>query len=438
MHASPAPITLAAYGAVAFPLAAGFIALQVIIPAFYASYLGLSLSAVGAILLSARLWDMITDPLVGYLSDHTPWGLGRRKTWVVVGSLPLAVALWFLFNPPQTVDNFYLLVGAFAIYAAGTLCIVPLTAWGAELSRDYHQRSRIAGSRVTFGLFGTLTALLLIDNSTQSHIADSLYRISLLVIVSLLVVVPLAACLVPDKSQQPIAGNNLKGAWSLLVKPSPFRRLLAAFLFNGFANAIPAGLFLFYVSHVLQRADLAGTFLFLYFLCSAAAIPFWVALSRRLNKHRSWCLAVLGSCVFFAAAPFLGAGDTVAYAIIVVGTGLMIGADLCLPSAINSDLIEWDAKDNNAHRPGLFFALWGTTSKLGFALAVGFSFPLLEWMNFDATAENSPGAITALALLYGVPSIVLKLSAVAMMYRFPIDATEHRRILQQLQLEETA
>ena len=120
-HSDDRPIplgTLAAYGSLALPLAAGFIALQVIVPTFYAQVLGLSLSAVGGILLVARLWDMVTDPVVGYLSDHTPAHWGRRKLWVV-GSAPLvALSVWLLFNPGESVGNSYLLLGAMAIYIA--------------------------------------------------------------------------------------------------------------------------------------------------------------------------------------------------------------------------------------------------------------------------------------------------------------------------------
>ena len=120
----PIPLgLLAAYGSLAFPLAAGFIALQVIIPTFYAQALGLSLTAVGGILLVARLWDMVTDPLVGYLSDHTPGRWRRRKIWVI-GSAPLiAVSVWLLFNPPAEVSNTYLLLGAMGIYIAGTMAM---------------------------------------------------------------------------------------------------------------------------------------------------------------------------------------------------------------------------------------------------------------------------------------------------------------------------
>ena len=124
--------TLAAYGSLAFPMAAGFIALQVIIPTFYAQVLGLSLGAVGGILLVARLWDMVTDPLVGYLSDRTPARWGRRKVWVVASAPLIAGSVWMLFNPGQGVSNSYLLLGAMAIYIAGTMALVPIQCLGSR------------------------------------------------------------------------------------------------------------------------------------------------------------------------------------------------------------------------------------------------------------------------------------------------------------------
>jgi Na+/melibiose symporter-like transporter len=423
---------LAAYGSLAFPLAAGFIALQVIVPTFYAQALGLSLSAVGGILLVARLWDMFTDPVVGFLSDRTPERWGRRKLWVVASAPLVAASVWLLFNPPQGVSNTYLLLGAMAIYIAGTMALVPMNAWGAELSSNYHQRSRVAGSRVVFGLAGTMAALLLIDNSSNAALQSSLTAIAVLVLIGLAITVPVATRWVPDRSLTTPGGSDLRGAWRLLVTPSPFRRLLLAFLLNGVANAIPATLFLLFITHVLEEPGMAGPVLFLYFVCSAISVPVWVRVSARFGKHQTWCVAVLAACAFFTGAPFLEAGDMGWYLTIVVGTGLMIGADLALPSAINGDLIEWDAHENGQRRPGLFFALWGTASKLAFALAVGMIFPLLDLIGFDAQHTNTAEDIRTLALLYGGPSILFKLAAVILMRRFPIDEAEHRRIREAL------
>lgn len=426
--AAPSLSVLLAYGSLAFPLAGAFIALQVIVPTYYAQSLGLSLSAIGGILLAARLWDLFTDPVVGYLSDRTPAHWGRRKAWVA-GSAPLiAVTVWLLFNPPANAGNTFLLLGTLAIYIAGTMSIVPMNAWGAELSESYHQRSRISGVRVVFGLAGTLVALLLVDNSDSDSLSQSLYAITILTVAGLAISVPVSVALVPDIAKVHSQGSSLREALSLLRHPSPFRRLLLAFLLNGLGNAIPATLFLLYVTHVLEKPAVAGPMLFGYFVCSALSVPVWVALSRRWGKHRSWCIAVIGSCSCFCVAPFLGSGDVLLYGIVVMGTGLMIGADLALPSAINGDLIEWDALENNRRRPGLFFALWGTASKLAYALAVGLMFPALEFAGFDATVSNAADDVRLLAILYAAPSILFKGAAVAMMWRFPIDEVEHERI----------
>ncbi|MFK7830362.1 MAG: MFS transporter [Congregibacter sp.] len=424
---------LSAYGSLAFPLAGAFIALQVIVPTFYAQAMGLSLTSIGAILLAARLWDLFTDPIVGYLSDRTPARWGRRKLWVV-GSAPLiALSVWLLFNPPVDASNRFLLLCTLGIYIAGTMSIVPLNAWGAELSTSYYQRSRISGARVIFGLGGTLAALLLVDNSSNAALGQSLYAITLLTIVGLLVSVPIAALVVPDRGEVAHSENSLSSAIALVTRASPFRRLLLAFFLNGLGNAIPATLFLLYVTHVLKAPAIAGPMLFAYFVASAVSVPFWVKVSKRYSKHRTWCMAVAGSCLCFAFAPFLGVGDVALYAAIVVGTGLMIGADLALPSAINGDLIEWDALENQKRRPGLFFALWGTASKLAFALAIGLIFPALELAGFDATVDsNLPEDIRLLAILYAGPSLVCKILAIGLMWRFPIDEAEHQRIREEL------
>jgi Na+/melibiose symporter-like transporter len=424
--------TLAAYGSLAFPLAGAFIALQVIVPTFYAQALGLKLAAVGGILFVARLWDLFTDPLVGYLSDHTPPRFRRRKLWVITSAPLIAGSVALLFIPPDDVDNRFLLLATLAIYVAGTMNIVPMNAWGAELTDAYHQRSRISGARVVFGLMGTLAALLLVDNTNNETLADSLKAITVLTIAGLAVSVTAAGFLVPDAGRVTPGGNRPREALHLLLRPSPFRRLLLAFLLNGMGNAIPATLFLLFVTHVLEAPDIAGPMLFAYFLCSALSVPLWVAVSRRLGKHRTWGIAVIGSCAFFTIAPFLGAGDVFLYGVVVVGTGLMIGADLALPSAINGDLIEWDALHNGQRRPGLFFALWGTASKLAFALAVGLVFPALDMAGFDPTTSNDAADIRVLALLYAGPSIVFKLAAVALMWHFPIDEAEHGRIRREL------
>ncbi len=426
---------LAAYGSLAFPLAAAFIALQVIVPTYYAESTSLSLTTIGGLMLLARLCDTITDPLVGHWSDRSNSRFGRRKVFVVMSAPLIAVSVWYLFNPPVNAGGLYLVGWTVAIYIAGTLSIVPASAWAAELSDDYHQRSLVTGVRTAFGLAGTLTALIILamlSGSDTADLAATLSLITVLVLVTLMVSTLWVALRVPDTANTTLPTNSMAAAWALMKTANPFRQLLVSFLLNAVANAIPATLFLLFVTHVLDAADKAGVFLFLYFVCATASVPLWVALSRRYGKHVIWSVAMILACMFFVCTPFLNAESVLWFYVIVAATGFAAGADLALPSAINADVIEWDALESGYRRPGLFFALWGTASKLSYALAIGIAFPLLELAGFSATQANTQESLVWLAVLYGAPCIVFKLAAIWTLRGYPITESVHAGIREKL------
>ena len=434
---SLAPGLLAAYGSLAFPLAAAFIALQVIVPTYYAESTALSLSAIGGLLLLARLCDTVTDPIVGYWSDHSTNRFGRRKVFVVAASPFIALSVWFLFNPPDDAGGLYLLLWTVCIYIAGTLSIVPASAWAAELSEDYNQRSLVTGVRVAFGLAGTLCALIVpavFADDGSPNLGTTLFIITLLVLVTLVFSTVWAAWRVPDTARTTLPGNSIESALALMKTHNPFRQLLVSYLLNAVGNAIPATLFLLFVTHVLQVPEQAGVFLCLYFICAAAAVPVWVALSKRFGKHGTWSVAMVLACLFFLWTPFLDSTSVVWFYVIVAATGFATGADLALPSAINADVIEWDALETGYRRPGLFFALWGTASKLSYALAIGIAFPLLELAGFSATDANTERSLLWLAVLYGAPCILFKLAAIWTMRGYPITASVHAEIREKLAL----
>jgi len=434
ISASSAVLTrgvLFAYGSLGFPLAAAFIALQVIVPTFYAESTTLSLSVIGIILLIARLFDMVTDLIVGYWSDHSSFKFGRRKTFVIAAAFPIGVSIWALFNPPDDAGAAYLLLWTIAIYVAGTLSIVPLSAWGAELAPDYHQKARVTGVRVAFGLAGTLVALLVpvfVGTDTGQGYGETLRVIAWLALITLLISTLWAGIQVPDNSNTKLPQNTIKSIRELLITKNPFRQLLFSFLLNAVGNAIPATLFLLYVTHVLSSEAVVGQLLFLYFISATLSVPFWVWLSRRLGKHQTWSIAIVVACVFFVWTPWLSESTLWVYVIIIACTGFATGADLALPAAINGDIVEWDALKTGYKRPGLFFAMWGTATKLSYGLAIGLAFPLIDFFGFNAAGNNTASSITALAWIYGAPCLLFKISALWVMRDYPITESEHARI----------
>lgn len=414
---------LAAYAAPGLPLAALTLPLYVYLPAFYAEELGLGLAVTGSILLCARLADAAFDPLAGWLSDRVRSPFGRRRPLLLL-SAPLAlIAVHRLFIPDAGAGAGYLLGWSLALYFAYTLATLAYWAWGAELSADYHERSRIVGAREAAVVLGTVAAASL--PAAFPAKADGLAALAWFVVLLLPVALGLCLWRTPEPAIAPAPKLAWRRAARMIWRNGPFRRVLLAYLLNGVANGLTATLFLLFATHVLQAADRAGLLLLVYFLCGVASVPLWVRLSARLGKHRAWALGMALCAAAFLPVMLLGPGDVPLFLAVCVATGFCLGADLALPGSMQADVVDLDRARGGGERAGLFFALWTMATKLALALAVGLAFPLLEALGFDAASGRG---VWALAALYGLAPPLIKLAAIAPIVRFPIDAARQARL----------
>lgn len=414
---------LAAYAAPGLPLAALTLPLYVYLPAFYADELGLGLALTGSILLFARLADAAFDPFAGWLSDRARSPFGRRRPLLVLAAPLALLAMHRLFIPEPGAGAGYLLGWSILLYGAYTLATLAYWAWGAELSADYHERSRIVGAREAAVVLGTVIAASL--PAAFPTRADGLAALAWLVVFSL----PVALAVCVWRTPEPPAAPALRLAWRraarMVWRNGPFRRVLLAYLLNGTANGLTATLFLLFATHVLEAGDRAGLLLLVYFLCGVASVPLWVRLSARLGKHRSWALGMALCAAAFLVVPLLGAGDVLPFLAVCVATGLCLGADLALPGSMQADVVDLDRARGGGERAGLFFALWTMATKLALALAVGLAFPLLEAFGFDPATGRG---VWALSALYGLAPPLIKLAAILPIARFPLDAARQARL----------
>ncbi len=422
---------LVAYGLPALPLSMLTLPVYVYLPAFYAEDLGIGLAAVGVVLLASRLFDVVSDPLVGALSDRLGGRFGRRRPLVLLGAPVVMLGVYHLFMPAGQPDAAYLLMWTLVASLGWTLMTLPLYAWGAELSAHYHERTRIASVRQVFLVSGTLVAGGL---AALSMLGEGAARAEALALIgwTVMATLPLAAVLaflfVPD----PAVGRQPAPSWRrglrTLLDSRPLRRILAANLLNGAANALPATLFLPFVTRILEMPDAAGPLLFAYFGISVLAVPLWLKLSYKLGKHRTWTLALVVAALAFPALLLLGPGDVWGYLPIVLVTGFCVGADLSLPASMQADVVDADAVDGGRQRAGFLFALNGMTGKLALAVAVGVAFPVLELLGMREGEPLGTAAAVGLLTLYCIVPVVLKLAAAALVWRFPIDEAHQERL----------
>lgn len=409
---------LAAYAAVALPLAAAALPVHVQVPKFY-SGLGLDLALIGILLLAVRLLDAISDPLLGALADRIPERHGGRKA-MIAGAVPaLAAGLWLLFNPPAALSMLAPWLAATLVlsYLGLSAASIGHFALGSALSRDYVERTRITAARGVAALAGVLLAAAVPELLVRQYgAADGLGWFALGY--APLLAVAAAITIFAGPATVGIAPARAV-SWHGLVQPlrNPrFRRLAAVFLVNGIAAAVPATLLLFFAADVLQRPDLTPLFLILYFVAGAAGMPLWVRLAERAGKASAWLLAMLLAVGAFVWAWFLDAGDVLAFSAVCVLSGLAFGADLALPASLLADVID-DDEGRDGRPDGAYFGLWHLLEKLALALAAGIALPLLQWLGYVPGTAAASGS--ALPVVYALLPCAIKLAAALLLWRAP-------------------
>jgi GPH family glycoside/pentoside/hexuronide:cation symporter len=414
----PGTRDLIAYAAPAVPLAALYFPVYVYVMPFYASDMGVSLAALGLLALGARLLDGITDPLMGWIADRGGSDWTRRRLWMALSAPMVVVSVWQLMVPPPDAGLQHVTIWLIALTLSWTVALTPYYAWGAEIDQDYAGRARVTGWREGAALVGTVLAAILYNAAGGG--AAGLQAVAAMVAITL----PAAALAAVVRAPRPVDFSRsritLAAAARALRANAPFRRLLGAYFINGAANALPAGLFLFFIEDYL-RAPQAGWLLLLYFLCAVGAMPIWAWAARRRPKHRVWGAAMIYTCAIFACVPLLGPGDVTGYAIICALTGAALGADLSLPPAMQADVVDVHAAETGDQSTGLFFALWSVATKAALAVSGGLALIVLDFAGFAAASDNSGAALLALMALYAAVPIALKLWAVWLMWNFPID-----------------
>ena len=426
---------IGAFALPAAPIAAMGLPIVVYLPPFYADEMGLGLALVGTIFMITRFWDVFTDPVLGILSDRFQTKWGRRRHWIVISVPIMLVSIYMLFMPTAPVSGSYLLWWMVIAYIGWTLLTISHMSWGAELTPDYNERSTIQGFR-EFALIAGMIFVLLVpvfieamqpENVGAARVASMGWYVLILLPITVLI----AVWLVPERKVPDPVHVPWQEALSILFRNNPLRRVLIADLLGGISGGIVTALFLFLADDVL-RLELASLLILVYLTSGCVFVPIMIRLSHIWGKHRTLAYSSLFSAVTVPLILLVQPGDLLFAIIVWICLGVNMGAGPFLFRSIMADVADHDHVEGGNQRTGLFYALLTMTNKLGSALAIGITYPVLAWIGFVPGIENTPAAEDGLRLLYVLPPAAIGFVVAWVMWNFPIDAEqqgENRRIL---------
>jgi len=420
-----------ALGALGLPIA-------MFVPNFYVEQVGVSPAMAGLVFLLLRIWDGVTDPALGVLSDRLSPPIGRRKFWVVVALPLLALSVWMILVPLPGAGAMYLGGWLACLYVGVTAMQVNHISWGAELTVDYDDRSRFMGWYELSVILG-LVVLLVIAAVLETGVAEEqmaeqraeTLRILALFLIGLFIVTSIPLLLLVREGRAHEENTfSLKGVMAAVrANPDLRRTLIANFCYRA-ATGVSGTLFLWYVGTRLGLVPIAAAIMALYFLSGFVGMPFWMWLARLKGKR--WTFVFAMSCALAITLPFaflngqspvLGNANTIVFEvaglqinvdqfagiILTVLIGLTFGAAPFLSRAIIADLTKAEQSRSGENHTGFFYALLQFSEKFGFAVAAGGAVAMLSVIGFATGegAEPTAASVQRLALVYAVIPAVL-------------------------------
>jgi Na+/melibiose symporter-like transporter len=458
--------TIYAHGSIGLPLAVIGYPLAIWIPAHYSGGLGLSLAMVGTILMLARFTDVITDPLMGEISDRWRTRFGRRKPWVLLGMPVMMFGVYKLFMPPEGIGLLYFLGYLTLFFLGSTIIALPHRAWGAELSTEYHQRSRVTASREFFVLMGLLMAafvpmmveVLADESGSVSQVFSIIWKDAIGAFTgelankqivnratltgpvlaglawTVLLVLPVCVFIVLAMVKEPPPTLKdsvpIKEGIRYLWRNGPMRRVLIIALLVIFGEAFRNAVSLFFIRDIIGIPTIGAAYFF-YFTAGLAAIPFWLWLGRKIGKHLAFmCTLTTISAVSFANL-FLSYGDFLPFFLLFIVKGFCFGGLQFLPVAMLADVVDVDTARSGGKRAGTYFAILGLTEKLAVALGTGISLNIVGLLGFDPSggvAASTEIGVLSLRLVYCCGPIFFFGLAMIFVWSYPLPPARHERL----------
>jgi GPH family glycoside/pentoside/hexuronide:cation symporter len=453
--------TILSYGGLATPLAMIGYPIAIWLIPFYSEVVKIDLVVIANILLLARFTDVITDPILGQLGDSTRTAIGRRKPWIILGVPLMMLAIYKLFIPGTEVTIVYFVLWMMMMYLGSTIIGIPYGAWGAEISEDYHQRSRIVSGREGWTLIGLLISALIPlaievsseematgesvsrmfqavflfqDFSSSGKMRDILAYMGMGIIMLLPIFAAIAIWKVPDpmpkvKKKIPLR-EGLKFA---AENPLLVRILLIIFLViagESFRNTLS----LWFVRDIIGIETIGASYA-RYFIAGFITIPFWLWLGKTIGKHRAFCITLVGTGSVSFMCFFLEYGDLKAFHVLFLLKGACFGGLQFLPASMLADVVDLDSLKTGGRRAGTFFALNGMIAKVSSMVAVWAAAVLISAFGFTPGIENSESAVLALRVLYCLGCAAFFLPALYLTWTYPLTKEKHEELRRELEAQ---
>jgi GPH family glycoside/pentoside/hexuronide:cation symporter len=411
---------------------------------------GLAAAAAGTAVALGKVWDAVTDPAVGYLSDRTRTRWGRRRPYMAVGAVFLFVFMILMFTNPGITSDSGRFAWALVVYCllntAYTLVNIPYGSLTPELTSDFDERTTLNGFRMSFAVVGTLIGaglflpLVGAFGGTSSGWAITGGIMGAIMAVATFITV----FTVKEQLGAPLADQvKLVRSYFEVVRQKPFLTVLIPYALHMTGIAIIQASLIYYFRYIYEAEEQFVLALLCLLVSCLVFIPIWVRISRSVGKKRAYnagmAIFAVAVIVFF----FLGTSLPIWFAFVVFTVaGIGYSTNYVMPWSLVPDAVEYDFAENGRRREGIFYGMWTFVSKLGSAFGLGLTGWVLGVFSYvePALVSGDPvqpaSAILGIRLLTGPIPALFFLGGIVVLGFYPITREAYEQIMRKVEERE--
>lgn len=426
-----------------------------ILQGVYAKYFGLPLATVATIILIARLFDAISDPVIGHLSDRYQHDRSGRKLFIMAGGILFIASSYCLYAPlgsdipvgPKDVSKIYFLFWFLAFYLSFTLFEIPHLAWGGEITVSANERNKLYGFRALASYLGMLLFFSVpllpffdSDRFTPETLVWSVTAAGILMLPLLIVCIVTVPVATVSKTHSPQVQQSLRqhvGVYiEVIFRNQPFMVFLGAFFCSGAALGMWYGLMYLFVDVYLDLGHKLSLGYMLSFIVTLPALGLWVKLANLIGKNISWGIGMILAMVGILGTGFLAPGESnwlpLLLCMVLISSGS--AASVALAPSLLADIVDYSTVRFGVTNAATYFAIYTLTAKANVAIGGAVGLAIVASFGFDPlNTMHSGNAVFGMRLAISWIPVLITIAAVFFIIWTPINSRRHGIIQRRLE-----
>jgi GPH family glycoside/pentoside/hexuronide:cation symporter len=392
----------------------------------------------GIAFMIGKIWDAVTDPVTGYVSDRTVTRFGRRRPFMAVGAILLFGSMALMFSSPAIGNPAVLFAVVTVLFCllslAYTLVNIPYAALLPELTNDFDERTTLTGYRMSFAVVGTLVGAGAVLPLVDAFGGNRSGWLGMGVVTGFLMLASAFGTVFAvrePKRERAAEGIGFFRTCIEVLGLKVFLKALLPWTFFIAGTSVIQGSLIYFFRNIYGDEGLFQIALLFLLVTSLVFIPVWLLISRRLGKRTCYIIGISLMSVGVLLFAFLGGPGRIVFAyIVMIGAGIGLSTHYVMPHSILPDVVEYDAVKNGVRREGIFSSLWTFSSKIGQAVALGITGLVLQIADYAPETVLDATAVWGIRLLCGPIPVVFYIVGIVILTQYPITRTYYNRMME--------